>query len=62
MIFYLGEKRPDMWWDEFEARLTNTFAIVDKDAQRQVYTDNSTLRLLNQKIRADFLTNMKTTV
>ena len=61
-LFYLGEKRPHMWWDEFEARLTNAFAIVDKDTQRQVYTDDSKLWLLNQKIKADFLTNTKTTV
>ena len=34
-LFYLGEKKPQMWCDEFETRLTNAFAIIDKDAGRQ---------------------------
>ena len=61
-LFYLGEKKPHMWWDEFEVRLTNAFAILDKDAGRQVHTDDMKLRMLNSKIRADFLHNMKTNV
>ena len=48
-----------MWWDEFEVCLTNAFAIVDKDAGRQVHTDEMKLCLLNKKIRADFLSTMK---
>ena len=59
-MFYAGEKPPHMWWDEFDVRLTNAFAIVDKDAGRQVHTDEIKLRLLNKKIRADFLSTMKT--
>ena len=33
-IFYSGEKPPHMWWDGFEARITNAFAIIDKDTAR----------------------------
>ena len=51
-----------MWWDKFEIRLTNAFAIVDKDAGWQLNTDESKLHLLNKKFRADFLTNMKTAI
>ena len=51
-----------MWWDEFEIRLTNVFAIFDKGAGRQIHTEKSKLRILNKKIRADFLTTMKTTI
>ena len=58
-IFYAGEKPPHMWWDEFEIRLTNAFAIVDKDAGRQVHTNVMKLRLLNKKIHANFLTTIK---
>ena len=61
-LFYLGEKKPHMWWDEFEARLTNAFATIDKDAGRAVHTDTAKLRMLNNKIRADFLVNMKTNI
>ena len=49
-LFYLGEKRPHMWWDEFEVRLTNAYAIVDKNAGREVYTDEMKLRTLNEKV------------
>ena len=61
-LFYLGEKYPSMWWDEFETRLTNAFAIIDKDAGRRVYTNDAKLRMLNNKIRADFLLTMKTSI
>ena len=61
-LFYAGEKKPHMWWDEFESRLINAFAIIDKDANRVVYTDNMKLRTLNNKIRADFLTHMRTII
>ena len=51
-----------MWWDEFEVRLTNAFALVDKDAGRQVHTDEMKLRMLNKKVKADFLNSMKTNI
>ena len=61
-LFYAGEKKPHMWWDEFEIRLTNAFALVDKDAGRVVHTDEMKLRMLNKKIKADFLSSMKTNI
>ena len=61
-LFYAGEKKPHMWWDEFESRLINAFAIIDKDANRVVYTDNMKFRTLNNKIQADFLTHMRTII
>ena len=61
-LFYGGEKPPHMWWDRFEVRLTNAFAIIDKDAGRQVHTDEMKLRMLNSKVRADFLVAMKTNI
>ena len=61
-LFYLGEKKPHMWWDEFEACLVNAFVTFDKDATRQVHTNDMKLRLLNTKIRADFLSNMKANI
>ena len=51
-----------MWWDEFELRLTNTFANLDKNADRQVHKDTMKIRMLNIKIKADFLSNMKTNI
>ena len=40
-LYYEGETKPHMWWDEFEISLTDAFWIVDKDAGRQVHTDKS---------------------
>ncbi len=51
-----------MWWDEFEVCLTNAFALVDKDAGRIVHTDEMKLRMLNKKVRADFLSLIKTNI
>ena len=61
-LFYSGEKKPHMWWEEFETRLTMAFAIIDKDQGRQVYTDIVKLRMLNKKVKADFLEQVKTTI
>ena len=61
-LFYAVEKKPHMWWDEFDIRLTHSFAISNKDAGRQVHTDKLKLHLLNKKIPAKFLTTMKTTI
>ena len=59
-MFYAGEKPLHMWWDEFKIRLTNAFAVVDKEAGRQVHTDEMKLCLFNRKVRADFLSTIKT--
>ena len=59
-LYYTGKKKPNMWWDEFEISMTNAFAIVDKDAAWQLNIYESKLHRLNNKVRADFLINMKT--
>lgn len=51
-----------MWWDHFEARLMNAFAILDKDAGHQLYMDIMKSRMLNNKVKADFLTTMMTNI
>ena len=61
-LFYTGEKKPHVWWDESEIRLNNSFAIIDKDAGRQIHTNESKLRLLNKNIRAKFLTTKTMTI
>ena len=61
-LYYAGEKKPHIWWDEFEIRLTTAFAIVDKDAGCQVQKDESKMHLLNKNICVDLLTNMKTNI
>ena len=61
-LFYSGEKKPHMWWEEFEKRLTKAFAIYDKNEGRQVYSDEMKLRLLCGKVQADFLNATRTSI
>ena len=58
-LFYSGEKRPHMWWDEFERQLTASFVSIDKMESREVYSTPMKLRILLDKVNADFLTNIK---
>lgn len=61
-LHYSGEKKPHMWWDEFEKRLTHAFTILDKNEGRSVYSDEMKLRMLTQKINVDFLLPMKSAI
>ena len=59
-LFYNGERKPHMWWEEFEKRLSTAFVIFDKKENRQVYSDEMRLRILCRKVTADFLQNTRT--
>ena len=61
-LFYSEEKRPHMWWDEFETRITVAFATIDREEGRMVYSDIAKLRLLNRKVKADFLEAARTSI
>ena len=54
-LYYAGEKKPHMWWAEFEKELSRAFAIFDRVEGRQVHSDDMKLRILLPKISADFL-------
>lgn len=58
-LFYAGEKKPAMWWDEFEKQLSHAFTIIHKDQKREVYSNEMKLRILLQKVNADFLQSVK---
>ena len=53
-LYYSGEKKPHMWWEEFETRIVTAFAVIDKTEGRQVYSDTAKLRMLVKKVKADF--------
>ena len=61
-LFYSGEKKPHMWWEEFEKRLTHAFTVFDKKEKRTVYSDEMKLRMLTQKINVDFLQHTKASI
>ena len=48
-----------MWWDEFERQLTDAFTTYDKREGRVVYSNNMKLRMLVDKISADFMKEVK---
>jgi hypothetical protein len=58
-LFYGGEKPPHMWWSEFEKRLTRSFNAYVKREGRIVHSDSMKIRMLIDKIKADFLTPTK---
>lgn len=58
-LFYSGEKKPHMWWDEFEKQLTHAFINIHKKEGQEVYSNEMKLRILHQKINADFLQGVK---
>jgi hypothetical protein len=58
-LFYAGEKRPTMWWDLFELQLTRAFTAYDKKERRQVHSNEMKLRILLEKVNADFLRDTK---
>ena len=58
-LFYGGEKPPYMWWSEFEKRLTRAFNAYVKREGRIVHSDSMKIRMLVDKIKADFLTPTK---
>jgi len=58
-LFYAGEKKPHMWWDEFEKQLTHAFINLHKGERREVYSNEMKLRTLLQKINVDFLQGVK---
>ena len=61
-LFYAGEKKPHMWWEEFETRLTVAFSTIDRTEGRQVHSDIAKLRMLQRKIKADFLEGARTNI
>jgi hypothetical protein len=61
-LFYAGEKKPHMWWEEFERQLTKAFSIYDRRANRQVFPEEMKLRMLCRKVTADFLQHTKSSI
>jgi hypothetical protein len=54
-LHYAGEKKPHMWWAEFEKQLTSAFVTYNKREGRVVHSQEMKLRILLTKVTADFL-------
>ena len=44
-MFYAGEKKPHMWWEEFESRFIVEFLVIDKQEGWKIHSDKSKLRM-----------------
>ena len=58
-LFYAGEKKTVMWWDEFKKQLSHAFTISHKNEKRGVYSNEIKFCTLLQKINTDFLQRVK---
>ena len=54
-LFYSGEKKPHMWWDEFERQLTDAFNTYNRLEKRSIHSNNMRLHILNRNILEDLL-------
>ena len=61
-LFYGGEKKPHMWWEEFERQLSYAFNTYTRKEGRNVHSEEMKLRILTKKINADFLGHIKAAI
>ena len=61
-LFYAGEKKPHMWWEEFERQLSYAFTTYTRKEGCNVHSEEMKLRILTKKINADFLGHIKAAI
>jgi hypothetical protein len=61
-LYYSGEKKPHMWWEEFEKQLMSAFTTYKKREGRVVHSPEMKLSTLLAKVHADFLTHVKASI
>ena len=54
-ITYTEEKKPKIWWIDFERRLFLAYQIYVKHEGREVHSDQMKLRTLLEKVNCDWL-------
>ena len=58
-INYTGEKKPIMWWIEFERRLCLAYQTYVKHEEMEFHSDQIKLRTLLEKVTCDWLGQIK---
>ena len=61
-ITYTGEKKPTMWWVDFEKRLCLTYQTYVKHEGGEVHSDQIKLRTLLEKVTCDWLDQIKSSI
>ena len=58
-LFYSGEKKPHMWWEELEKQCISAFVAYYKHEKRKVHLNEMKLCILLDKVNAEFLAHTK---
>ena len=53
-LLYSGEKKPHMWWNEFEIQLTDAFNTYDWHEKHSIHSENQKNCMLNRKSMRTF--------
>ena len=61
-LFYQGEKKPHMWWEQFEIELDFAFNAYSRSEGRDMHSESMRLRILTKKVNADFLATSKAAI
>ena len=61
-LFYQGEKKPHMWWEQFEIELDFAFNAYSRSEGRDMHSESMKLRILTKKVNADFLATSKAAI
>ena len=61
-LFYQGEKKPHMWWEQFEIDLDFAFNAYSRAEGHDIHSENMKLRILTKKVTADFLGMTKASI
>ena len=61
-LFYQGEKKPHMWWEQFEIDLDFAFNAYSRSEGRDIHSESMRLRILTKKVNADFLATSKAAI
>ena len=59
---YTGEKKPTMWWVEFERILRLAYQTYVKHEEREVHSDQMNLRALLEKVTCDWIGQIKSSI
>ena len=61
-ITYTGEKKPTMWWVDFEKRLCLTYQTYVKHEGIEVHSEKMKLRTFLEKVICDWLGQIKSSI
>ena len=59
---YQGEKKPHMWWEQFEIDIDFAFNVYSRTEGHNIHSESMKLRILTKKVTTDFISMTKTVI